>query len=99
MARITVEDCLKNVNNRFALIHMAAKRVRHLRKGAEPTILSKNKDIVVALREIAAGNVIESQRTEQEALLESNGQTLLTEETQDTDQETKGEEEGASESS
>jgi DNA-directed RNA polymerase subunit omega len=99
MARITVEDCLRNVNNRFALIHMAAKRVRHLRKGAEPTILSKNKDIVVALREIAAGNVIESQRTEQEALLESNGQTLLTEETQDTDQETKGEEEGASESS
>lgn len=98
MARITVEDCLRNVNNRFALIHMAAKRVRHLRKGAEPTILSKNKDIVVALREIAAGNVIESQRTEQEALLESN-ETLLTEETQDTDQETKGEEEGASESS
>jgi len=58
MARITVEDCLQQVNNRFALIHAAAKRVRQLRKGAEPTLVSKNKDIVVALREIAAGNVV-----------------------------------------
>jgi DNA-directed RNA polymerase subunit omega len=58
MARITVEDCLQQVNNRFALIHAAAKRVRQLRKGAEPTISSKNKDIVVALREIAAANVV-----------------------------------------
>jgi len=60
MARITVEDCLQQVNNRFALIHAAAKRVRQLRKGSEPTIASKNKDIVVALREIAAGNVVVS---------------------------------------
>jgi DNA-directed RNA polymerase subunit omega len=58
MARITVEDCLQQVNNRFALIHAAAKRVRQLRKGSEPTIVSKNKDIVVALREIAAANVV-----------------------------------------
>jgi DNA-directed RNA polymerase subunit omega len=58
MARITVEDCLQQVNNRFALIHAAAKRVRQLRKGSEPTISSKNKDIVVALREIAAANVV-----------------------------------------
>lgn len=58
MARITVEDCLQQVNNRFALIHAAAKRVRQLRKGAEPTLSSKNKDIVVALREIAAANVV-----------------------------------------
>jgi DNA-directed RNA polymerase subunit omega len=57
MARITVEDCLKKVNNRFMLIHMAAKRVRQLRKGDEPTIRSKNRDIVVSLREIAAGNI------------------------------------------
>lgn len=57
MARITVEDCLKRVYNRFALIHMVSKRVRQLRKGAEPTITSKNKDIVVSLREIAAGNI------------------------------------------
>ena len=58
MARITVEDCLQKINNRFALIHAAAKRVRQLRKGAEPTITSKNKDIVVALREIAGENVV-----------------------------------------
>jgi DNA-directed RNA polymerase subunit omega len=57
MARITIEDCLKQVNNRFALIHMVAKRVRQLRKGDEPTISSKNRDIVVALREIAAGKI------------------------------------------
>jgi DNA-directed RNA polymerase subunit omega len=48
---------LNQVNNRFALIHMAAKRVRQLRKGSEPTMTSKNKDIVVSLREIAAGHV------------------------------------------
>ena len=58
MARITVEDCLQKVNNRFSLIHMASKRVRELRKGADPTISSKNRDIVIALREIAAGNIV-----------------------------------------
>ncbi len=57
MARITVEDCLEKVGNRFALIHLAAKRVRQLRKGSEPLYLCKNKDIVTALREIAAGHV------------------------------------------
>ena len=63
MARITVEDCLQKVNNRFALIHAAAKRVRQIRKGSEPTIVSRNKDIVVALREIASGNVAVSSRS------------------------------------
>lgn len=58
MARITVEDCLNKVNNRFTIIHMAARRVRQLRKGAEPTVSSKNRDVVIALREIAAGNII-----------------------------------------
>jgi DNA-directed RNA polymerase subunit omega len=96
MARITVEDCLNNVNNRFALIHMAAKRVRQLRKGTEPTIVSKNKDIVVALREIAAGNVLELEKTEQEAWLESSAEALLPEENQEK---AEGEEEGTSESS
>jgi len=57
MARITVEDCLNKVNNRFALIHMASKRVRQLRKGAEPTVSAKNRDIVISLREIAAGTI------------------------------------------
>ena len=79
MARITVEDCLNNVNNRFTLIHMVAKRVRQLRKGAEPTIGSKNRDIVMSLREIAAGNI--TIQTEEEARLLSESQLdLLTEE-------------------
>ena len=56
MARITVEDCL-NVDDRFVLIHLAAKRVRQLRKGAEPLVVCRNKDIVTALREIAGGKV------------------------------------------
>jgi len=68
MARITVEDCLNKVDNRFALIHLAAKRVRQLRKGAEPLVVCKNKDTVTALREIAAGYV-QQVRTAQEASL------------------------------
>lgn len=69
MARITIEDCLSQVNNRFTLIHMAAKRVRQLRKGAEPTITSKNKDIVVSLREIAAGKVRKGEKTNESSVL------------------------------
>ena len=60
MARITVEDCLEKADNRFGLIHLAARRVRQLKKGAEPLIVCKNKDIVVALREIAAGEVFKA---------------------------------------
>ena len=58
MARITIEDCLKKVTNRFQLVHMAAKRVRQIREGSEYLVNSpKNEDIVVALREIAADKV------------------------------------------
>ncbi len=57
MARVTVEDCLEKVDNRFSLVHLSAKRVRQLRKGEDPLVLSKNSDIVVSLREIAAGKV------------------------------------------
>lgn len=57
MARITVEDCLKRVDNRFALIHLAAKRVRQIRKGADALVVCKNKDVVTSLREIAQGKV------------------------------------------
>ena len=59
MARITVEDCLKQLDNRFGLIHLAAKRVRQLRKGSEPLVVCKNNDVVVSLREIAAGRVFQ----------------------------------------
>ena len=59
MARITVEDCLKRVTNRFLLVNTAARRVRQIREGSEYLVSSpKNEDIVVALREIAAGKVI-----------------------------------------
>ena len=71
MARITVEDCLEKADNRFGLIHLAARRVRQLKKGAEPLIVCKNKDIVVALREIAAGQVFKSEN-DNEGYLEEN---------------------------
>jgi DNA-directed RNA polymerase subunit omega len=68
LARITVEDCLKKVRNRFQLVHMAARRVRQIREGSEYLVSSpKNEDIVVALREIAAGKVIEKKTSEKEA--------------------------------
>ncbi|MDO5536542.1 MAG: DNA-directed RNA polymerase subunit omega [Desulfovibrionaceae bacterium] len=58
MARITVEDCQERVQNRFLLVQMAIKRVRQYRDGYEPLIESNNKQIVTALREIAAGKVL-----------------------------------------
>ena len=59
MARVTIEDCLKNVDNRFTLVHLAAKRVRQIREGAELLVKStKNEDVVTVLREIAAGRVV-----------------------------------------
>ena len=79
MARITVEDCLQKVNNRFALIHMAAKRVRQLRKGAEPMVVSKNRDVVISLREIAAGNVVKGEAISQQSLLKDKEDELLDE--------------------
>jgi len=100
MARITVEDCLKKVDNRFTLIHMAAKRVRQLRKGAEQTIVSKNKDIVVSLREIVAGNVIKAEKRDQNHLLEADTALLQEPSEEDIEQkdpgaENKKEEQGA----
>ncbi len=57
MARVTVEDCLEHVENRFALVHIASKRAKELLKGAKPLYECANKDVVVALREIAADKV------------------------------------------
>ena len=60
MARITVEDCLENVENRFKLVLLAGKRARQLEKGADEFLpRGKDKDTVLALREIAAGFVNE----------------------------------------
>lgn len=53
MARITVEDCMDKVENRFELVHLAAKRAKQLVKGTKPLVKSDNREIVTALREIA----------------------------------------------
>jgi len=58
MARITVEDCLRKIPNRYALVHAASKRARQLLKGAQPLIRSKNRPIVISLREIALSKII-----------------------------------------
>lgn len=57
MARITVEDCLEKLENRFELVMLASKRTKQLLKGSAPLVKCDNKDGVIALREIAAGKV------------------------------------------
>jgi DNA-directed RNA polymerase subunit omega len=58
MARITIEDCMEKVPNRFHLVRMASIRAKQLKKGARPLLTSEdNKEIVMSLREIAAGLV------------------------------------------
>lgn len=58
MARVTVEDCLDKVENRFALVLLVSKRAKQLLKGSAPTVSSRNnKYIVNALREVASGSV------------------------------------------
>ncbi len=64
MARITIEDCLREVPSRFALVHLASGRARQLLKGAPKLVDSDNRAIVTALREIAAGKVFISQGDE-----------------------------------
>lgn len=79
MARITVEDCLTKVPNRFLLVNMVAKRVRQIREGSEYLVSSpKNEDIVISLREIAAGKVS----------LQREDETPLIEETETVDETT-----------
>ena len=57
---------MKRVDNRFKLVHMAAARVRQIREGSEYLVSSpKNEDIVVALREVAAGKIVEKSRAEE----------------------------------
>jgi DNA-directed RNA polymerase subunit omega len=68
VARITIEDCLKRVGNRFRLVHLTASRVRQIREGSEYLVSSpKNEDIVVALRELAAGKVTQKSLAEDKA--------------------------------
>jgi DNA-directed RNA polymerase subunit omega len=91
MARITVEDCLEQVDNRFSLCLVTAERTKQLMKGAR-TLLDderENKEIVRALREIAAGHVkpdyagfdenenLKRQRAEMQSLLPPSVDDLL----------------------
>ena len=57
MARITVEDCLEKIPNRFELVLLAARRAKQLLKGARPLVEADNKEVVAALREVADGKV------------------------------------------
>lgn len=67
MARITVEDCVANIPNKFQLVLVAAKRARQLANGAEPMVEWQNdKPTVVALREVAEGYITESILEERE---------------------------------
>lgn len=57
MARVTVEDCLRYVLNRYELVHLCTKRTRQLFRGADRLVQCKNNEVVTALREIAGGKV------------------------------------------
>jgi DNA-directed RNA polymerase subunit omega len=67
VARITIEDCLRKVSNRFLLVNIVSQRVRQIREGSDYLVSSpKNEDVVVALREVAAGKIkiIENEKAE-----------------------------------
>jgi DNA-directed RNA polymerase subunit omega len=71
MARITVEDCLEHVENRFDLVLLAARRARQISQGADPLVPAENdKPTVIALREIAENLINESSMDEMEAQAE-----------------------------
>lgn len=71
MARVTVEDCLPNVENLFQLVLLAAARARRLANGAEPTVpVDNDKVTVIALREIAEGNITSEMLAEPEPVPE-----------------------------
>ncbi len=59
MARVSIEDCLESIENRFALVAVAADRARQIMGGDEPLLRTKNKEAVTALREIAEGMVVQ----------------------------------------
>lgn len=77
MARVTVEDCLEMVENRFALVVLAAKRTKELKRGAPLLVRDRdNREVVMSLREIAAGKVagraVVEDSEEQSDLVEEN---------------------------
>ncbi len=74
MARITVEDCLERINNRFMIVQMAIKRLHQFREGYDPLVECKNKEIVTSLREIAGGKVLPSESIEEAGIYVSENQ-------------------------
>ena len=79
MARVTVEDCLENVDNRFILVHMANKRTRQLIKGVKPLVDAEdNREVVKSLREVAALKVNLDEETN-EALRKGGYMTVVEE--------------------
>jgi DNA-directed RNA polymerase subunit omega len=81
MARITVEDCLKNVNNRFELVLIASRRARQIAQGSSPLVPpEKDKPTVIALREIAANlisnNILGSNKASLKAPVEDSSKIL-----------------------
>lgn len=80
MARVTVEDCLDNVDNRFQLVLVATKRARQIANGSEATVeLENDKPTVVALREIAEGHVTR-EILNHAPIAEDTGSSAITEE-------------------
>ena len=60
MARVTVEDCIEKVANRFELVHVASRRTKQLKRGGQALVECENKEVVTSLREIAQGLVTAS---------------------------------------
>jgi len=82
MARITVEDCLDNIENIFEMVLVAAKRARRIAHGADPMVeLENDKPTVLALREIAEGHITPSilEEVDQPAVADLMGATEPTE--------------------
>jgi DNA-directed RNA polymerase subunit omega len=67
MARVTVEDCLEKIPNRFELVLVAARRAKQLLKGNRPLVDSDNKEVVTALREVASGSITVERPQQEEA--------------------------------
>lgn len=61
MARVSIEDCLDNITNRFALVSIASHRTRQLMTGKTPLVRTRNKEAVTSLREIAEGFIVSTE--------------------------------------
>lgn len=104
MARVTIEDCVEHIPNRFLLVQAAIRRTRQLMEGSRPLVKAKNREAVIALREIAAQKVKVKFPSKDEDLLAPTDETgedeelLLDAEIEEVsvDQMDRGDEEGSS---